>query len=139
MLKRMVKRMGEPKLIAFSLFAAAIGIGILPYLTTWGLLLVGLAVFSVGSSMTRPPVFGMISLLAAAHEQGATLGVAQGVGSLARIVGPLFALGLFFTDPRIPYLSCAVLCFLTACIATRFLTLPKPAVAPGTPVARATS
>jgi MFS transporter, DHA1 family, tetracycline resistance protein len=135
MLKRLVKKMGEPKLISASLFLAAIGIGLLPFMTTWGLLLVGLAVFSVGSSMTRPPVFGMISLLAPAHEQGATLGVAQGVGSLARIVGPLFALGLFFTDPRIPYLSCGVLCFLTACIATRFLALPKPAVASTTPVA----
>jgi hypothetical protein len=130
MLKRLVKKMGEPKLIAASLFVAAAGIGMLPFLTTWGLLLVGLAVFSIGSSMTRPPVFGMISLMSAAHEQGATLGVAQGVGSLARIVGPLFALGLFVTDPKIPYLSCAALCFVTACIATRYLSLPKPAAAP---------
>ena len=67
----------------------------------------------------------MISLMTAAHEQGAVLGVAQGVGSLARIVGPLFALSLFKTDPRIPYLSCAVLCFVTACITTFLLTLPK--------------
>ena len=37
--------------------------------------------------MTRPPVFGMISMLTPAHEQGSTMGVAQGVGSLARIVG----------------------------------------------------
>jgi len=126
-LKRLVKRMGEPRLIAASLYVAALGIGLLPFLHNWGLLLLGLAVFSIGSSMTRPPVFGMISLLSAAHEQGATLGVAQGVGSLARIVGPLFALGLFFTDPRIPYFSCAVLCFVTACITTRYLALPKPA------------
>jgi MFS family permease len=122
--------MGEPKLIAASLFAAALGIGLLPYIHSWGWLLIGLAVFSVGSSMTRPPVFGMISLMTAAHEQGATLGVAQGVGSLARIVGPLFALGLFFTDPRIPYLSCAILCFVTACIATRYLTLGRAPAAP---------
>jgi hypothetical protein len=93
-------------------------------------LLLGLAVFSIGSSMTRPPVFGMISLMTAAHEQGAVLGVAQGVGSLARIVGPVFALGFFAADPRIPYLSCAVLCFVTGCIATRYLTLPKSAAGP---------
>jgi hypothetical protein len=106
---------------------AAAGITVLPYLTSWGWLLAGLAVFSVGSSMTRPPVFGMISVMTAAHEQGAVLGVAQGVGSLARIAGPLFALGLFATDPRIPYLSCAALSFVTGCIATRYLTLPKSA------------
>jgi len=75
--------------------------------------------------MTRPPVFGMISLMTGAHEQGSVLGVAQGVGSLARIVGPIFALSLFKTDPRIPYLICAVLCFATGCLATFYLTLPK--------------
>ena len=133
LLRRLVKRMGEPKLIAASLFAAAAGIGLLPYLTTWGWLLAGLAVFSVGSSLTRPPVFGMISMMAAAHEQGATLGVAQGVGSLARIVGPIFALGLFFTDPRIPYLSCAVLCLVTACITALYLSRPIPLPPPARP------
>jgi MFS family permease len=76
--------------------------------------------------MTRPPVFGMISLMTASHEQGSVLGVAQGVGSLARIVGPVFALGLFKTDPRIPYMFCAVLCFATGCLATFYLTMPKP-------------
>jgi len=126
LLKRLVKRMGEPKLIAASLFLAAAGIAVLPFLTTWGLLLVGLAVFSAGSSMTRPPVFGMISILTPAHEQGATMGVAQGVGSLARIAGPIFAIGIFGKDHLpIPYLCCAVLCFATACITTRYLTLPK--------------
>ena len=126
LMKRLVKAMGEPKLIAASLLIAAAGIAVLPYLTSWGWLLVGLAVFSVGSSMTRPPVFGMISLMTASHEQGSVLGVAQGVGSLARIVGPVFALGLFKTDPRIPYMFCAVLCFATGCLATFYLTLPKP-------------
>jgi MFS family permease len=130
LMRRLVKAMGEPKLISASLFMAAIGIAVLPFLTQWGWLLLGLAVFSIGSSMTRPPVFGMISLMTAAHEQGAVLGVAQGVGSLARIVGPVFALGFFAADPRIPYLSCAVLCFVTGCIATRYLTLPKSAAGP---------
>jgi MFS family permease len=125
LMKRLVKAMGEPKLIAGSLLIAAVGIAGLPYLTSWGLLLLGLAVFSIGSSMTRPPVFGMISLMTASHEQGSVLGVAQGVGSLARIVGPIFALGLFKTDPRIPYLSCAALCFATGCLATFYLTMPK--------------
>jgi fucose permease len=126
----MVKRMGEPKLIALSLFLAAIGIGILPYLTRWGTLLVGLGIFSIGSSLTRPPVFGMISMLAPAHEQGATLGVAQGVGSLARIVGPVFAASLFVLNAPLPYLICGVLCFLTAFVTMQYLTHAEPAPSP---------
>ena len=134
---RMVKRMGEPKLIALSLFLAAIGIAILPYLTSWGALLTGLGIFSIGSSLTRPPVFGMISMLTPAHEQGATLGVAQGVGSLARIAGPVFAASLFalnvFHAP-LPYLICGALCLLTAFLTMQYLThvetAPSPALVP---------
>jgi DHA1 family tetracycline resistance protein-like MFS transporter len=130
---KLVKRMGEPKLIALSLLFAAIGIGLLPYLKTWTTLLVGLGIFSIGSSLTRPPVFGMISMLTPAHEQGATLGVAQGVGSLARIAGPVFAGSLFvdkvFQAP-LPYIFCGVLCLLTALVAMQYLTHVQPATGP---------
>lgn len=127
---RLVKKMGEPKLISFSLFLAAAGIGLLPFLTTWGCLLAGLGIFSIGSSLTRPPVFGMISMLTSAHEQGATMGVAQGVGSLARIVGPIFAATLFYHNAPLPYLICAVLCFFTAVVTMQYLTHIQPAASP---------
>jgi fucose permease len=124
--KRLVKKMGEPRVIAMSLFVAAIGIGILPYLTTWGLLLVGLAIFSVGSSLTRPPVFGMISILTPSNEQGATMGVAQGIGSLARIVGPIFAASLFVQSPSLPYLICSALCLVTSAVTMQYLKHAAP-------------
>jgi MFS family permease len=127
---RLVKRMGEPKLIALSLFLAAVGIGVLPYLMQWGTLLLGLGIFSIGSSLTRPPVFGMISMLTPAHEQGATMGVAQGVGSLARIVGPVFAASLFVRHAPLPYWICGVLCFLTAFVTMQYLTHIAPAPSP---------
>ncbi|MEP6663031.1 MAG: MFS transporter, partial [Verrucomicrobiota bacterium] len=44
---RLVKKMGEPKLIALSLVFCAVGIGTLPYFTTWGLLLTGLGIFAI--------------------------------------------------------------------------------------------
>ncbi|HEX3717101.1 MAG TPA: MFS transporter [Verrucomicrobiae bacterium] len=128
--KRLVKAMGEPRLIACSLFFAAIGIGILPFLNTWGLLLVGLAIFSIGSSLTRPPVFGMISMLTPSNEQGATMGVTQGVGSLARIIGPIFAASLFVRSAPLPYLICGVLCFLTSLLTIQYLKRVAPAPQP---------
>jgi MFS family permease len=119
---RMVKAMGEPKMIALSLFLASIGIAFLPYLTRWGTLLVGLGIFSIGSSLTRPPVLGMVSMLTPAHEQGATMGVTQGVGSLARIVGPVFAASLFMRQAPLPYLICGALCLVTSLVTVQFLT-----------------
>ena len=47
-------------------------------------------------------------------NQGATLGVAQAVGSLARIAGPLFAGIFFMMHPAWPYLACAAMA-LVAC------------------------
>jgi multidrug resistance protein len=130
MIGRMVRKLGEPKLIALSLFVAAAGIGALPFLRSWGVLLAGLAVFAVGSSLTRPPVFGMISMLAPAHEQGATLGVTQGVGSLARIAGPIFAATVFMVHAALPYMVCAALCFCTGIMTLLYLTrIPAPAEA----------
>lgn len=48
-----------------------------------------------------------------AGDQGATLGVTQSVGSLARIAGPLFAATLFALHPSWPYVACAAMALLT--------------------------
>jgi MFS transporter, DHA1 family, tetracycline resistance protein len=122
---RLVKLMGEPKLIAFSLALTAVSMAVLPFIggsvqLSWGVLfhraglawvglLAALAVLSVGTSLTRPPLFGLLSNLTPEHEQGATIGVAQGAGSLARILGPLFATTLLPYVPSLPYLSCAAI------------------------------
>jgi multidrug resistance protein len=124
---RMVRKLGEPKMIAASLVLAAIGIGLLPFLTTWAALLAGLGIFTIGSSLTRPPVFGMISTLTLSTEQGAVMGVTQGMGSLARIAGPIFAATLFVAHASLPYLICAVLCLATALVTSQYLThVPAP-------------
>jgi multidrug resistance protein len=124
---RLVRKMGEPKMIAASLVVAAIGIGLLPFLTSWAALLVGLGIYTIGSSLTRPPVFGMISMLALPTEQGAVMGVTQGMGSLARIAGPIFAATLFVAHASLPYLICAALCFATAVLTSQYLThIPAP-------------
>ncbi len=125
---RVVRRLGEPKMIAASLVVAAIGIGLLPFMTTWAALLAGLGIFTIGSSLTRPPVFGMISMMTLSTEQGAVMGVTQGMGSLARIAGPIFAATLFVAHPSLPYLICAALCFATALVTSQYLThVPAPA------------
>jgi MFS transporter, DHA1 family, tetracycline resistance protein len=116
-----VKKLGEPGLISLSLVLVALAMGPMPFAKNWPELLIVLALLSIGSSLTRPPVFGLISILTPAHEQGATIGVAQGVGSLARIVGPMFAATLFDKHPALPYLICAALAFFTGIIAWQFL------------------
>lgn len=129
---RLVKKMGEPKLIVLSLLLNAVSFAILPFISgsgsfhfgallgpggrPWLVLLATLAVLSVGTALARPPLFGMISNLVGEHEQGATLGVAQGAGSLARILGPIFATTLLPYQPALPYVLCAAMLLVTAAI-----------------------
>jgi MFS family permease len=114
MVGRLVKAMGEARLIALSLVLTALSLGPLAFIHGWGLMLATLALLSLGSGLTRAPVFGLISILTPATEQGATLGVAQSAGSLARIVGPIFAATLFDAHPAWPYVTAAGLSMLSA-------------------------
>ena len=81
---RLVKRMGEPRLIALSLVLTAASFVWLPFLKgasqlswkvllqhdglPWVWLLLALALLSVGTSLTRPPLFGLLSNLTPAQR-----------------------------------------------------------------------
>jgi MFS transporter, DHA1 family, tetracycline resistance protein len=130
---RLVKLMGEPKLIAVSLFLTGVALIFLPLVKgdgalkwsavvhladgPWIKMLLALALLSVGSSLTRAPVFGLLSNLTPANEQGATIGVAQSMGALARILGPLFAATLYMKTPELPYMICGGISILAGLLA----------------------
>lgn len=122
---KLVKKFGEPNLIFTSLIIFAAGLGGLPFAKSLPEILVVLALLAIGSGLNRPPVFGLISLSSSAHEQGANLGVAQSFGSLARILGPIFASILFFVHPSLPYLICGGIALLTSFFAWSYLCRKK--------------
>ncbi len=134
---RLVKMFGEPKLIALSLVLTGISLALLPFIKgdgqlkwlavlhfadwPWIKMLLALALLAIGSSLTRPPVFGLLSNLAPANEQGATIGVAQSAGALARIVGPIFAATLYLQVPMLPYVICGAISILAGVLAIQRL------------------
>jgi DHA1 family tetracycline resistance protein-like MFS transporter len=114
MYRPLLKRMGEAGLIAMCLLLYGASLAAMPWVTSWGPLLGWLAVLGVASSLARPPIFGLISRLTPASEQGATLGVTHSAGSLARIAGPVFAGSLFSElHPHWPYVACAAMALFT--------------------------
>ena len=147
MIGRAVKAMGEPKVIAMSLVFTAVSLGVIPFVKgttplSWGVLfqhaglpwlcmLSALALLAVGSSLTRPPLFGLLSNLTPSHEQGATIGVAQSAGSLARILGPIFATTVLHYLPPLPYLTCTVVLLGTSVLVFQQLCRDKPTVSSG--------
>jgi len=127
---RLGKWFGEAKLVAYSLMMFAAGLVVLPLLqpdlplleprnllawTIW--MVVGLGFVAAGSGINRPPTFGLISMNTSADEQGATLGVAQSAGSLARIIAPVTANLLYQYEPALPYYVCAAISLLAGFIA----------------------
>ena len=134
---RLVKMLGEPRLIAVSLLLTGLSLALLPFVKgdgqlywshlfhsdggPWVKMLLVLALLAVGSQMTRPPVFGLLSNLTSSNEQGLTIGVAQSAGSLARILGPLFAATLYTYSAALPYLICGGVSALAGIIALLYL------------------
>src|SRR5205807_2630427 len=76
---RAVKKLGEPLLITVSLVLTAFSLVPMPFIhgvgpfswhdSAWLELLGVLALLAIGSSLARPPIFGMISILTPANEQ----------------------------------------------------------------------
>jgi multidrug resistance protein len=139
---RIVKKLGEPKVITLSLIVTAISLALLPFikgsgLLSWGILaqaqggawwalLGALGLLAIGSSLTRPPLFGLLSNLTSAQEQGANIGVAQAAGSLARIIGQFSApIILLEVSHYALFVGGAIVLLLTSFLVARKLS-PSP-------------
>ncbi len=87
---RLSKRFGEGVLAVFGTFLMAVGMAMLPFATHLSVLLLALAIMSVGMGLSSPSLNSLISLNASEEEQGSVIGVSRSVSTLARILGPLW-------------------------------------------------
>jgi MFS transporter, DHA1 family, tetracycline resistance protein len=106
---RLVKKVGERKLVAASLIILGASLAVLPFVTSLTAILFGLALLAIGSGVNRPPTMGLISILTPPSEQGATLGVTQSAASLARIVAPILAGTMFEYRASSPYMMASAI------------------------------
>ncbi len=110
---RVVKRIGERRLIPIAIFLIALSIGMIPFVWNVPTLLVALAFLAVGMGFNNPSLSSMVSKLSHEDDQGGVLGLASSIASLGRVVGP--AWGGFLYDAygmTTPYLSAAAVMFL---------------------------
>jgi len=124
----LVKLLGEKKMIVLGIFCVGLSFAFIPYCSEAkgiAYLMIILAFFAVSSGLYRAPTFGLISLNASDDEQGEIMGVTQSIGSLARIIGPPFALGLMDLRADLPYLICAVIAMLAAIPAAKYIVMPS--------------
>lgn len=104
---KVTRKFGERKALVAGLATMCAGLTLIPFvpegaLFSLGLLTLGL--LAVGNGLATPLNASLISLYAKSEEQGEILGVAQSIGALGRIMGPLSGSLLYGLDSHAPYL-----------------------------------
>ena len=127
---RLTARFGEEKLLVAGLASIAAGLLILPLARGLPVLLVATAGLALGMGAMQPSLNSLISRRAGVAEQGEVMGVAQSVGSLSRVLGPLLAGALFAGLGRgFPFFCGMVLVAVAALISLRLPPAEPVAVA----------
>jgi MFS family permease len=109
---RLTKRFGEWPLAVVGPFLVAIGmlilavVGFEPFLL---LLLVGGGINAIGRSLQTPPLFALISRNSDPKEQGLVFGLNQGLGSIARVIGPVMAYSIYYWRISAPFVLAAAI------------------------------
>ncbi len=118
LLGKMVKRMGEVRVLLLGIVAFAIGLAPLAEMPSGGFVFLALLFLSLGYGFASPAVASLISKRSERHVQGEVLGVNQSALSLARIFGPLaggFIYGAFGLEA--PYIGGALVALLALALA----------------------
>jgi MFS family permease len=127
----LTRRFGEERLMLAGLGLIALGLLLMPFAANVPLLLVAVSGLALGMGLMQPSINSLISRRAGAERQGEVMGVAQSIGSLSRVLGPIAAGALFAEfGRRAPFLWGAVLVVAALAIGWR---LPRTAAAPLTP------
>jgi multidrug resistance protein len=91
LLRKIVARLGEIKLLRAGMLVFAAGMAPMASMTNRAMLWLFLALLSIGYGLASPSVASLISKRSTRHSQGEVLGVNQSALSLARICGPVIA------------------------------------------------
>lgn len=105
----LVKRMSEQRLLLVGLLLLAEGLILLPWSAHLALLLLTLGILSAGDRAATPIVSTLLSFASPPEGQGETLGMAQGMAGLGRMLEPLAAGSLFIVGIPLPFLLGGVL------------------------------
>ena len=122
---RVVRAVGEHRLIPAAIAVVAIALAMLPLTHTVPMLLVACALLALGMGFNNPSLSSMVSRLTDPNDQGGVLGLAQSLGSLGRIVGPVWG-GFLFDQfgPTTPYMSAAAIMTVAFLVALASLSRP---------------
>lgn len=95
LIRRLVPRFGEPRLIAFGIFLLMLSFAGLVFVKSVVALIPLVVLLAFASGLLNPSLSGLISRRAPASQQGEVLGTYQAMSSLGRILGPFWGENVF--------------------------------------------
>ena len=116
------KRFGDAAVIKEALLASVIGIGLMLLANDFITVLLTTGFFILATALMTPAITSLTSKRATG-QQGMAMGLSSSSMSLGRIVGPLWGGIIFDINYMLPYLSGAVVMFLTFLVS--LIWLPK--------------
>lgn len=110
-----VRRFRELGVMKLGLASLVLGLALMPLADSVGLFALALLAIPIGTSLLFPATSSLVSRYARKAEVGQTLGLQQGFGGVARMVGPIAAGALFeHAGMRSPFFAGSALMALNA-------------------------
>jgi DHA1 family tetracycline resistance protein-like MFS transporter len=119
LIRKLLPKLGEKKLMLVGLFFAGFGLTGIGFADEVWVMAVAVTFLGLGVGMANPSLTGSISLSAGKEDQGAVLGANQSLSALARVIGPALG-GWFYQEISIasPFFVSGLFAFLalTLCL-----------------------
>ncbi len=119
------RKFGERKALVAGLATMCAGVTLIPFVPEGMLFsfgLITLALLAIGNGLVTPLNTSLISLYTKSEAQGEILGVAQSIGALGRIMGPLSGSLLYGLDSHAPYLVGGICLLISVALALSLFT-----------------
>jgi MFS family permease len=121
----LAKRFGEKSLIAAGAASFTIGLAFVPLVWRLPLLYVVAFFIAVGQGLTYPSLTSLLTKASPSSEHGSMLGLASGIGSLARFIGPIWVGFLYdLAQARGAFYGSAILTAIAFVLALRMRKQP---------------
>jgi len=99
----LLPKYGEVKLLRFGYILQAPALVLMAFARPWGPLIATQVFIGIGAGMANPSLSSLVSKAAPKRIVGSIFGITQALGALARIIGPLIAVPLFYLASWAPY------------------------------------
>ncbi len=122
---RLAKMFGEKVLVGIGTVSFTVGFALVPTIYRVALLYVVAFFIAIGQGLTYPSLTSLLTKATPASEHGSMLGLASGIGSLARFLGPILCGFLYdMASARGAFYGGATLTFIALAVAVWMRRLP---------------